>query len=116
MTYPKYVVSYSAYCGCPAHDSLGSASLKKIFTNKELFEFILESINEFEITDILPITTELVPSIEYRTGRHCVEYVKLNIPDEPQLFFPWKITKREVTDCLDDIIGIPEAMERISTI
>lgn len=116
MTYPKYVVSYSSYRGCPVHDPLGCASLKKIFTNKELFEFILESIDEFEITDILPITTELIPSIKYTTGGHCVHFVKLTIQDEPQLFFPWKITKREVTDCLDDIIGMPEAMERISTI
>lgn len=116
MEIPKYVVSYSTYCGCPSHDPLGSAELKKIFTNKELFEFIHESVDQFEITDIMAISTETVPTIEYIKGNHHVECVRLNFVGEPQLFFPWRITALRVTDCLDDNIGIAEAVESISTI
>lgn len=116
MEIPKYVVSYSTYCGCPNHDPLGFAVLKKIFTNKELFEFIHESVDEFEITDILPISTETAPTVEYVKCNHRVECVRLNFVGEPQLFFPWRITSDRITDCLDDNIGIAEAVSRISTV
>jgi hypothetical protein len=102
---PSYVCMTASYVGCPAHEGIGDSYFAQFASFSELIQWLRDKIDHSVIEKTLklnPFAPEV--KLDYKYAGHAVDYIKVEVADREQHFFPWKITRNGVFDNAGDMI------------